>query len=305
MSTTLELPLQSRVENRCLIVTDCPRLGGELLQHVTSIPAWEDSRVLAGPEAQTNLLESEYDLAVLDWDSLGNQALSTLRTLVRINSCPPVLVLVAAGEEACVVEALTEGAWSYLPRDEVSSRLSAMMELARRRRDLHSLQVAHGRLSARGELVLGCDLAEVSGVVQLLADQMRRVGQCGETERMRVGIAIEEALLNAIIHGNLAIHSDLREREDDAFERLISRRRQQPQYRQRVVCLRYQITPSEARISIRDEGQGFDNKTVPDPTAAEQLTRQSGRGLLLMRTFLDEVRFNECGNEVTLVKRMG
>ncbi len=56
-------------------------------------------------------------------------------------------------------------------------------------------------------------------------------------------------------------------------------------------------------VIIRDEGKGFDPNSLPDPTDPVNLDKVSGRGLLLMRTFVDGVRFNECGNEVTLIKR--
>ena len=63
------------------------------------------------------------------------------------------------------------------------------------------------------------------------------------------------------------------------------------------------LTPGEARFVIADEGRGFDVGAVPDPTAPENLARPSGRGIFLMKTFLDDVRYNEAGNEVTLLKR--
>ena len=54
---------------------------------------------------------------------------------------------------------------------------------------------------------------------------------------------------------------------------------------------------------VRDEGPGFDPATLPDPTDPSNLERVGGRGLLLIRTFMDEVRHNESGNEITFVKR--
>jgi len=64
-----------------------------------------------------------------------------------------------------------------------------------------------------------------------------------------------------------------------------------------------EITPQMGRFVIRDQGPGFDPTSLPDPTAPENLEKVSGRGLLLMRTFMDEVHFNEVGNEVVLIKR--
>jgi anti-sigma regulatory factor (Ser/Thr protein kinase) len=54
---------------------------------------------------------------------------------------------------------------------------------------------------------------------------------------------------------------------------------------------------------IRDEGQGFDLAAMPDPTLPQNLERRTGRGLSLIRTFMDDVRHNDIGNEITMVKR--
>ena len=59
----------------------------------------------------------------------------------------------------------------------------------------------------------------------------------------------------------------------------------------------------EAVFVVRDEGPGFDPNSLPDPTDPENLLKPSGRGIMLIRTFMDAVSFNEKGNEVTMVKR--
>ena len=74
------------------------------------------------------------------------------------------------------------------------------------------------------------------------------------------------------------------------------------QYSQPILGLIF-LRFAEARFTIRDEGPGFDPAMLSNPTQAENLERCSGRGLLLMRMFMDEVTFNSIGNEVTLVKR--
>ena len=61
------------------------------------------------------------------------------------------------------------------------------------------------------------------------------------------------------------------------------------------------LTQTEATFVVRDEGPGFDVDSLPDPRDPENLTKPSGRGVLLIRTFMDEVRFNEKGNEITMV----
>jgi anti-sigma regulatory factor (Ser/Thr protein kinase) len=63
------------------------------------------------------------------------------------------------------------------------------------------------------------------------------------------------------------------------------------------------LDPSQVTYVIRDEGEGFDLSQVPDPTDPDNLLKASGRGLMLIKTFMDEVTFNGVGNEITMVKR--
>ena len=67
--------------------------------------------------------------------------------------------------------------------------------------------------------------------------------------------------------------------------------------------MKAKLCREEAVFVVQDEGPGFDPSSLPDPTEPANLERVSGRGVLLMRTFMDEVSYNQVGNEVTLVKR--
>jgi serine/threonine-protein kinase RsbW len=92
-----------------------------------------------------------------------------------------------------------------------------------------------------------------------------------------VHLACEEALANALRHGN----------------------RHDPTKR---VSLVSEVGPDGLRIEIEDEGPGFNPATVPDPTAPENLENESGRGLLLMRAYMDKVEFHGRGNRVVLIR---
>ena len=93
-----------------------------------------------------------------------------------------------------------------------------------------------------------------------------------------VRLALEEALVNAIKHGN----------------------RMDPAKKVRIEC---RISSESVWIHIEDEGEGFDLESLPDPTLAENLEKPSGRGILLMREFMTHVEYNERGNGVILEKR--
>jgi len=93
-----------------------------------------------------------------------------------------------------------------------------------------------------------------------------------------IKLALEEALTNAIKHGN----------RNDASKRLV---------------VRYAVNPQQTVIMVRDEGPGFRPRKVPDPTADENLERPNGRGIMLMHAYMTRVRFNEAGNEVWMLKK--
>jgi serine/threonine-protein kinase RsbW len=90
-------------------------------------------------------------------------------------------------------------------------------------------------------------------------------------------LSLEEAVINAIKHGNEL---------DDT----------------KKVVVGFAIDDERAIISVADEGEGFDPASVPDPTLDENLIAMSGRGLSLIRAYMDEVRFNDKGNDITMIK---
>jgi anti-sigma regulatory factor (Ser/Thr protein kinase) len=109
--------------------------------------------------------------------------------------------------------------------------------------------------------------------------------------------------MNAIVHGNLGIGSAMREDDLGGYGELIGTRRGQSPYRERRVHVHASASTAETRYVIRDEGMGFDPRVVADPTDPANMEQASGRGMLLIRTFMDEVSHNAEGNEITLVKR--
>jgi len=113
------------------------------------------------------------------------------------------------------------------------------------------------------------------------ATELARQAGLSEDERFGIGMAIREALVNAVLHGN--------EYDPTKF-----------------VEFTLENTGSSLVFTIADQGKGLDPASLPDPLAPENLLRGSGRGIFLIRSFMDEVRFRQLnpGTEVTLVKRL-
>ena len=157
------------------------------------------------------------------------------------------------------------------------------------------------------EVELGFSLPNNTVVIPaVLARFSERAAQFGlfdENTADRVAIALTEALLNGIEHGNLELDSRLRQEDEAIYFRMAEFRRRRPPYRGRRLHVRARLSRREAIYVIRDEGPGFDLAMLPDPTDPAHVERTTGRGLLLIRAYMDEVAFNEAGNQITLTKR--
>jgi hypothetical protein len=167
---------------------------------------------------------------------------------------------------------------------------------------------AQQRLFARlvrteSHFLLDNDLSIVPPLLGHLRDNLVRMNLCNELGLVRVSVALGEALMKAIVVGNLEIDPCLREADPHAFQALIEVRRREKPYRDRRVHVVAKELLHEARYVIRHEGPGFYPVTLlgaDDPRAFELV---GVRSMVLVRTFMDEVSHDETGNEVTLVKR--
>lgn len=147
-------------------------------------------------------------------------------------------------------------------------------------------------------------LANDAGLAQSVLDHHEQAcpGLWEHSRQLRIRVALAEAIANAVYHGNLELISELREADETAFRALADLRRVQQPYKDRRVHVQITITPASAVYEVRDEGPGFNPAALADPTAPEQMERASGRGLLLIRSFMDEVRHNRRGNLIRMVK---
>jgi hypothetical protein len=144
--------------------------------------------------------------------------------------------------------------------------------------------------------------------VDLIQQMVAGMRLSDATGRFRIGGAVKEALLNAIYRGNLEIGFQQMQDARSALALgqpvdLVRERRRTSPYRDRKVHVAVQIDNGEARFVVRDGGPGFNPASVPAAGQPGSLDPETGRGLVLMRAFMDEVRFNDRGNEVTLLKR--
>ncbi len=258
-----------------------------------------------GKEALLEIGRSIPDLVITDLFMPELDGLELVRQLRASHPRLPVILVTSRGNEEIAAQALRRGAASYVPKsdlpsalgDAVAEVLDAVGQVRERRRLMNGL--AHLEAS----FTLENDRDAFQPLIAFLQEQMWLVNLCDESELTRVGVAVGEALINAAEHGNLELESQLRETDRAQYLEQAAARRAIAPYDQRRVWVSLRIDREQASITVRDQGKGFDPHSVPDPTDPQNLLKASGRGVMLMRTFLDEVRYNDSGNEVTMVKR--
>src|ERR1041385_3334796 len=136
-------------------------------------------------------------------------------------------------------------------------------------------------MTNRVSYTLESTLESVNQAEQTAAEVAARAG-FGEDERYQVAMAVREAAVNAVLHGNAY----------DPGKRFM---------------VAYETTREALFITITDQGKGLDPSSIPDPLAAENLMKGSGRGIFLIRAFMDEdkIRNTNPGTEITLIKHTG
>jgi serine/threonine-protein kinase RsbW len=127
-------------------------------------------------------------------------------------------------------------------------------------------------------LRLPSDVNCIEEAVELVTRHCLAGHEATKTTQFRLRVVLSEALTNAIVRGNA---------ED----------------RSKWVDVRAELVPESIRVSVTDEGPGFDPNAVPEPLTPEQLDEANGRGLYLIRKLVDAVQFNERGNSICMILR--
>jgi CheY-like chemotaxis protein/anti-sigma regulatory factor (Ser/Thr protein kinase) len=258
-----------------------------------------------GKEALAIVALGHVDLVLTDLLMPEMDGLELVNEIRERHRLVPVILMTAFGSEEIAIAALRKGAASYVPKrnlaHDLAETLEQVLSIVKSGRDQQRLLEC--LTQTESHFLLDNDPSLIPPLIGHLQENLARMKLCDEIGRIRVSVALQEALVNAIHHGNLEVSSRLREQDEQSYYNLVENRRKEKPFRMRRVHIVAKESPAEAAYVVRDEGPGFDPNTLPDPTDPCNLERCYGRGLLLIRTFMDEVYHNETGNQITLIKR--
>ncbi len=220
----------------------------------------------------------DFDLVISDLTDDASGGVQIVSELKRKSLLIPVVVSSDETHPQGVIKAFKMGAANYVRRPYSREELRDIVEktLSYKLRfieDVKVLPFVHEKI----EFELPSDLSLMNGVLHYLHERVVQLGLINP-ERSNLFIALDEAFVNAVKHGN----------------------RQDPH---KIVRITADLSAREARFTVEDEGEGFKLNEIPDPLDPANLFKTSGRGVLLIYNIMDEVIYNDRGNRLTMIKR--
>ncbi len=222
----------------------------------------------------------------------------------------PAVLVTGQGSERLAAEALRAGATAYVPKSLVEDMLLGTVEdvLGVVRTDRSYAELIDCTVENRLVFELPNKLQLLSTAIDLTMQLAAGMKLLSGSDRYRVGTALQHAASNAVYRGNLELtHEQWRQtsNEDNAqaqLDPIVSQRMNAAPFKNRKVHYDVRLMRDLIRIVIRDEGPGFDTKKLGHENDAQSMSAEGGRGLVLIRNFVDKVSFNDCGNEITMIK---
>ncbi|MGE0607155.1 MAG: response regulator [Pirellulales bacterium] len=249
------------------------------------------------------------DLLLTDLDMPNMDGLELVEAVRASRPQVPVVLMTAFGSEEIAMKALARGAASYVPKRTLNKDLietvDGVLTVGQSDRDLRRLSQFLTRYEV--DFTIENDPSLAPAVIAHVQRALASINFSDENELLRIGVALEQAIHNAMFHGNLELTSvemsNAYQLEDGGkgYQELIDRRRNESPYCDRKVRIAVGLSDAEAVFAVQDEGAGFTPPVLAK--GAETDAQGSNRGLRMMASLMDEVRFNPSGNQITLVKR--
>jgi len=286
-----------------LIAEDCAETR-LVLRRLAEQRGFDVVEAVDGPECVAAARSAAPDLIILARALPGQDGLSALSEIRDENRAVPVVIVSTKADSETTERALSLGAVNLIKkpfdRAEIQFVLDRIYKAIEEQADIHDVLDLVGRrateLSFRGRTGM------LSKVVAYLGRELQNGYPGYEVPITEIKLALYEALANAYEHGNLEISYDEKTRvlkERNGIRDLVEARMADPRLAERHIHVAVEYERNAAVFRIRDEGRGFDHSEHGQRPPATT-TALHGRGITLIRHYMDDVSWNERGNEIRL-----
>lgn len=290
-----------------LIVAQSPELL-DTCRSVCSHLHWSEQSIPATALAHTDS-GNHCDLIIAEAELPGFEVGSLLRAMRMQFPQVPIVVFSASEAVQGGPSLLEAGATSVLSSDSSPQTLIEVLRNALNVETARTSGLFEGRPFCELSLSLDTSTALQQRIPLLLADILEQRGYLDKSQRRRLDLAFQEALTNALEHGNLELSSAWREETDsagvDKYSAVKSLRLADPHFASRKVVISFEFRDDIYSIRLRDEGPGFTPPPKDLLSALATSEKCSGRGLAIIASSVDEFHYSNSGREVILRKRLG
>lgn len=300
-----------QTNHKILIVDDDPGTVRLLSNAIDS----EGYRTDSAPDGEKALemaaKKDDYSLIISDIGLPRMSGFEFLRALVKVKPDTPIIIISGHAEFGFVQEALQLGAVAFLVKPFGNEELLKWVNkvMAHEKESLDHNRFFDRLISEKQEMVV--DTATLikdnylSRLVGHLSSRLLAGVAPNRVGGLKVVIAIHEALRNSLEHGNLNLSSTLKPDmlmvdNVNQYEKLMQERLEDFNYAEKKIFLKFTRTAKKAELVIRDEGNGFDHRSLLESQRDGMMLH--GRGLVLIGAGVDEVSYNDSGNEITLTR---
>jgi DNA-binding response OmpR family regulator len=263
-----------------------------------------------GTEAMALLEQVEepvMDLVLSDINMEGMDGFEVIHRVKSINPKLPVVLMTGQGSLDYAIRAMRMGASNLFQKPlSIRELVNSVFHLVSVHRELRMAEAGlRGLVQETRHFSFRSDELDIPSMVMHLTDRMVPLGFAQPSNLDVIAMAYHEALVNALEHGNLDMDSSIKGdfiTGQDSYAALLHSRLEDPAFATRRVEVLVSTTPEHYEVTIIDDGPGFDIRKITQ-ISNDNLTKQCGRGLAMIRMVMDEVIHNEKGNQIRLVIR--
>lgn len=245
------------------------------------------------------------DMVISDINMDGMDGFDVILRVKDIQSNMPVVLMTGQASLEYAVRAMRMGAANLFQKPLALKELvKNVFHLVEMHRDFRLAQDGlKGLLKETRHFSFRCDELDIGSLVRHLTDRLVPMGFASPANVDVISMAFHEALVNALEHGNLELDSSVKSdmfSEKDPYTALRLERLSDEHFASRMVDVFMESTPDHFVVTFTDQGPGFDTSRVAY-AAEDSLHKLTGRGLAMIQMVMDEVTFNERGNQIRLV----
>ncbi len=295
--------------NPHILLAEDDRMTRDLYQRFFEKAGWAYQMVSNGREACEAIAHDSFDIIITDYRMPELEGAALIKALKAHNPAQTILVVSGEAEVEDALQCLREGATDYLQKPLDFSLFESTIKrlmFKRLREKSEKLAFRHLTHSTHEFTFTSAQLASVI-LPSTIFDNLVAAGKLSRSNRHRLQIALQEALVNSLDHGNLELKSEWKEDFDekgiDKYSRERQKRLKDPLYANRSISVRIETSDSEVRIAIQDQGKGFRFNTPQLASAAEE-PKMHGRGTALILGCMDSAAYSENGTRLTMIKKL-